>query len=900
MALEHLLASVAPDVCFWYAHPWDEDLVQGNRVGEFFGADTSRLIHLKHDDIWQVNQFKALVFGGGGTFAASNLLLNANTFTEGLTLPIVVMGVGASNMAKRTSALLEKAIFVSGRDATSISAFSDVLKRGESPMVQPGGVALVRDPVLSDSMFTDAEGTCWKQSEGERQQPLCFVLPASNTETKIEMHRQFVRNVVRPGDVFVNVFPKHQKEIEGHAYPGEILPILDPAEFTERLCSCRAIVSTSLHGIILGLHMGVPTFGAYNPSNGRSVRELMVDAMSLPEQLFVVDKYLSRAVVDLEVEAVRGVYARRNRRDSIRQRLSAFSDDFKSHAQHVLFDVIGVRPEQEQFSGDAVKDAEATEPDGGGTRDTQGAVVGPGVEGTPKERPFSIAESLMAYGSPSKTPTDTRSFNGVPDGQEKTRDQKPDAESIDPKASDAPGVADAIRDSVPHPSKPKPKSAADAEETSSSDGATEGGGTALINENYMAAASLCVAIVALAVLPSGVTARGSSNGNLPAAKGPASRGGEIIVPHVQREVISSSCTSSDSELSAVSERSASSRRARSSSTGAGVAATSSKMVFMLNFAMWVTLAMGFSGYSKAYLGDTRDPIGLLVLQGATGVLVLCVLARFGVLDLHPGKDLTPAAAQQAGLAAVWHTGQALLTNFVVVVDQAAITDALNTMEPVAAAVFSYLVLGKSCSGSRMAALTTIVSGVILMTSTRDASREQEAVDGGEDGETGGDGGYILISAVFTTAAVCCNALRNVVIKSGNPIPPHQTLLTCSAAATAVGATLMLLRLTFRSMDDLLQRGGSGHGGDDVDDSASSWVRMDGVNAALCFVGYNLASFNLLLRLSPIGHAVGNSCKRMVVFASGLLVLGKVMSARQLGGTAVALAGVLAYNVAGSR
>lgn len=54
MALEHLLTSVAPDACFWYAHPWDEDLIQGNRIGEFFGADTSRLIHLRNDDIWQV------------------------------------------------------------------------------------------------------------------------------------------------------------------------------------------------------------------------------------------------------------------------------------------------------------------------------------------------------------------------------------------------------------------------------------------------------------------------------------------------------------------------------------------------------------------------------------------------------------------------------------------------------------------------------------------------------------------------------------------------------------------------------------------------------------------------------------------------------------------------------
>lgn len=80
--------------------------------------------------------------------------------------PVVFPIENTSYMAKRTSSLLEKAIFVSGRDTPSVNAFSDVLEHGESPMVQPGGVALVRDPVLSDSMFTDTEGTCWKQSEG--------------------------------------------------------------------------------------------------------------------------------------------------------------------------------------------------------------------------------------------------------------------------------------------------------------------------------------------------------------------------------------------------------------------------------------------------------------------------------------------------------------------------------------------------------------------------------------------------------------------------------------------------------------------------------------------------------------------------------------------------------------
>ena len=54
IAMQRLLASVAPTQCFWYAHPWNEDSVRGFRIGEFFGGDTSRLIHLTSDHADQV------------------------------------------------------------------------------------------------------------------------------------------------------------------------------------------------------------------------------------------------------------------------------------------------------------------------------------------------------------------------------------------------------------------------------------------------------------------------------------------------------------------------------------------------------------------------------------------------------------------------------------------------------------------------------------------------------------------------------------------------------------------------------------------------------------------------------------------------------------------------------
>ncbi|CAM9773752.1 unnamed protein product, partial [Hapterophycus canaliculatus] len=217
LAMKRLLASLAPEQCFWYAHPGVETISSGNHVGEFFGTHESRLVPLQSGDADQVNKFKALVIGGGGIFGAIHYPLHINEFSQGLKLPIVILGVGASYRAKKYGELLEKATFVSGRDITSIKCLSSVLMLSKAPLVQPDEVAFVRDTVLSDKSLSDTEGTCWKQSEGVvDDQPLCFILPASNTDIYDGMHRQLVAEVVRAGDVLINVFPKHQEEIEAH------------------------------------------------------------------------------------------------------------------------------------------------------------------------------------------------------------------------------------------------------------------------------------------------------------------------------------------------------------------------------------------------------------------------------------------------------------------------------------------------------------------------------------------------------------------------------------------------------------------------------------------------------------------------------------------------------------
>lgn len=909
-------------------------------------------------------------------------------------------------------------------------------------------------------------------ASGKHEQPLCFILPASNTAPTIEMHKHLLAHVVRPGDVFVNVFPKHQEEIlEQHDYPGEVLQILDPAEFTQRLCSCRAIVSTRFHGVILGLHMGVPTLGASDMSYGNKVPGVLIDTMRLPEQYLVINEKLTREDLDQEVGIIRRLYASHGRRTSIHARLSELSDDFEAHAEHVLFHVLGVenqaslkkqKKQQQHRAEDLFSDTEITAflpaaPAIGGSTASErrsGSSVLTKIDGseaaavvagravvvktnsdlapelntkkeekkkekkknTPVmteeveaeqenkqaaaaisqeslpviERVGGITADHAASGTtrialkpsisrasdvihrssaaetdghtPATTPktstsaktkekladvTDTKVKEATesvslaalllansgafsrsvkeeagPTIEAKSKTSLPETDSSRASVgSGDPSVAEPLKPSdmivregvVADGQQQKRSKNEGTASTTSVDGyhgrreprtteriaatskisvpdlvsATDNGAPAaegastndaiegVLIDDYMAATLLFGLVVGLAFLPSGGTARKASHDNL-CVDGAVVESGRGTASRAPCD--GDSLTSGGSELFMSPTRSA--------GATSGIAATPSRMLFMLNFAMWVSLAIGFSGYGKAYLSDTRDPVGLLVLQGAVGVVVLCSLGRVGILDLRTGKDLTPSAARHAGLAALLHTGQALLTNFAVFSGGVAMTNGLKAMEPVAAAVFSYFLLGKKCSAPRVVALATIVAGISLLTSKDNYNTGSSS-----------DNDYVLVSAVFTMAAVCFNALRNVMIKKGDPIPPHHTLLACSGAATVVGVGLMLLRSGLLLVGDLDQENGQWiHSGRDL---GAGWFRMGGVNAALCFVGYNLASFNLLVRLNPVGHAVGNSCKRMLVFATGLLFLGEVMTVRQLGGTAVALLGVLAYNIAGT-
>lgn len=63
--------------------------------------------------------------------------------------------------------IIRRADYASGRDKKSLKALSALLDTLDTRRVDPNDVARVRDPVLSDSYYTDKNGTCWRHSKGE-------------------------------------------------------------------------------------------------------------------------------------------------------------------------------------------------------------------------------------------------------------------------------------------------------------------------------------------------------------------------------------------------------------------------------------------------------------------------------------------------------------------------------------------------------------------------------------------------------------------------------------------------------------------------------------------------------------------------------------------------------------
>ena len=669
------------------------------------------------------------------------------------------------------------------------------------------------------------------------------------------LHRIFSSEIVGHNDILLNVFPKHQAEIEAYPYPVPVEVILDPDCLSRRLCGCRAVVSGRLHGTILSLHAGIPTLAAWPIQTGK-VPELMKEVLDFPLQFVEVKDGLTREILDQNVDRLRSAYVL-GQRDTLFDKLESISRSTKSSASHVLKQFMHVsltRGESGKhfrappFWGTPMNSSYAGENENKGTQMASSQVTKAHLHREPSTKEFE----LEAARQPSLT-VDCSSWKWL--GAAECKGERLQGAEI---------------------------------------------GKTLSMSGSPALSFGTLVLIALLGLP-GIASLSKSRAT--------------SAVH-QREGVSTT------------------KKTKISETGLAAIVTtqfvpllykegprmSSFVFFGLNYVIWVVLSMGFSICSKTYLNETRSPMVLLAIQSWIGIVILCAMnaatrSRLRSVNASSDHDTNDTISYSApfwlgkcGLeqvrregrnvwqAGLMHSGNAVLTSWSVLIGGVAATHVLKALEPVAAVVLSRWLLGSRITPRRAASVVIIVLGLgifmmpLPLLKWISENRGLDSVKGHSGSISWDTGVNLAIPALVTTCACCTVALRNVLLKGGNtlspPPPPPLGLLVCCVVGAGAGSLALLV--TF------LPFGWGGGGG--------SVLRMSGVNAALCFVGYNLASFNLLSELSPVGHAVGNASKRLCVLVTALYLLGegKTITTTQLAGASLAFVGVMSYNLAGTR
>lgn len=675
---------------------------------------------------------------------------------------------------------------------------------------------------------------------------------------------------MRKGDILLNVFPKHQAEIEAYPYPARVEQFINPSHFATRLCDCRVVFSSRLHGVILSLHAGIPTIAAWPDAQENKVPDLMKDVLRFPGQFFLTDDSLTRETLTNKADGVVHRYSA-GQRYRLFKRLEVIAMHTQKEYARMLAAVVHLQLAQ----GIDV----SSERPAGGFWQMEAAVV--------KEREAAKAGPRIKI-----------------NGDEIVGEELPDAEGAATPAmvvGEEPTFA---------PARATPPLAL--------------GELSFTGSVHMTLVTLVmIAILGLPTLAY------------------RSRRGSVLTPHAKADTFT---LNTGLGLSEGGELASSAQVSLSVFWfGQNQLRILDVAFFGLNYILWVFLAFGSNLCSKTYMRETRSPMALLALEGWVGVGILCAMnltarfrrrdsaasssnscesasnaccyttpcppsARARMNDLSPLSPLSSSAdpswegkcglveARQLGQG-VWqagllHAGNAVLVSWLILIGGVAAMQALKAFEPLAAAGFSRWLLGSSLPPGRAAAVAAIVVGLVfLMVPLHPRWWTSETDDESAGGERGNLGvqmpsGQVLAFIMLLAVCACCPiAARNVFLKKPNtpPPPPPLGLLACSIVGAVIGSLALLV--------PWLPWGWEWAG--------ESLLRTSGINAALCSVGYNLASFNLLSELSPMGHAVGSASKRICLFACGLYLLGDggSMSSRQLGGALVAFLGLASYSLA---
>lgn len=201
-----------------------------------------------------LNNFGMMLIGGGGLLAHPHEPLLSAEWVARLTLPVILVGVGASSgLAERFRPLANVALAASGRDAWSLKAFQAV---GVTADLVPDAIASIGNP--ADLMAFDPPSPA---SENESFDWLWVIKHASNFDEQALLNqirrlideRADQRHCVIAIEPAMDVVLKAQfPEVRFVSVLNELWPLI---EGSQRVCSMR------FHGGIFALLQDKPVVG---------------------------------------------------------------------------------------------------------------------------------------------------------------------------------------------------------------------------------------------------------------------------------------------------------------------------------------------------------------------------------------------------------------------------------------------------------------------------------------------------------------------------------------------------------------------------------------------------------------------------------------------------------------
>jgi solute carrier family 35 protein E1 len=297
-----------------------------------------------------------------------------------------------------------------------------------------------------------------------------------------------------------------------------------------------------------------------------------------------------------------------------------------------------------------------------------------------------------------------------------------------------------------------------------------------------------------------------------------------------------------------------------------------KMELVLFFAGWYYFSIAFNVHQKTLLKAFPMPLTVtaceLILGATLAVVSRATSGRRG-LEM-PGRSALGAVTM---LATTHLLGNAF-TNVSLGKVAVSFTHTVKALEPVFSVGLSALFLGTVPSLAVCASLVPIVVGVVVASATE-----------------------VSFCAAGFASAMGSNLTfqsRNVLSKFIMQSEELKKLdyVGLLGVVTVVSAALAVpLALVFEgSRAPAAFAALAAEGGVDAVVLAGKTLFY----ASVCFQLYQQLSYSVLERVSPVTHSVGNSLKRVVVIAASVVIFRNPVSATNIAGTALAIAGVVWY------